>query len=56
VNLQLNDWTGTISVASNGTVTTVVGNSPEVLYAGTTISPNPSSTDTIQLTLGKIRW
>jgi hypothetical protein len=46
------EWTGTISVASNGNVTTVAGNSPEVLYAGT-VSPNPSSTDTVQVTLGK---
>lgn len=46
------EWTGSISVASNGTVTTVAGNSPEVLYAGT-VSPNPSSTDTIQVTLGR---
>ena len=46
------EWTGSISVASNGNVTTVVGNSPEVLYAGT-VSPNPSSTDTVQVTLGR---
>ena len=46
------EWTGSISVASNGSVTTVVGNSPEVLYAGT-VSPNPSSTDTVQVTLGR---
>jgi hypothetical protein len=46
------EWTGTISVDSSGAVTTVVGNSPEVLYAGT-VSPNPSSTDTVQVTLGK---
>ena len=46
------EWTGTISVASNGTVTTVAGNSPEVLYQGT-VSPNPSQTDTVQVTLGR---
>ena len=46
------EWTGSISVASNGTVTTVAGNSPEVLYAGT-VAANSSSTDTVQVTLGK---
>ena len=47
------EWTGSINVASDGTVSIDDGNSPEVLYAGATISPNPSSTDTIQLTLGR---
>ena len=39
---QVSDWTGSISVAHTGTVTTVAGNSPEVLYAGT-VAANTSN-------------
>jgi len=49
---QVSDWTGSISVAHTGTVTTVAGNSPEVLYAGT-VAANTSNTETVSVTLGQ---
>ena len=49
---QVSDWTGSISVNHSGTVTTVAGNSPEVLYAGT-VAANSSNTETVSVTLGQ---
>ena len=49
---QVSDWTGSISVNHSGTVTTVAGNSPEVLYAGT-VAANSSNTETVSVTLGR---
>ena len=47
------DWTGTITVAANGTVTEVDGNSPDVDWEGAAISANSSNTETVSVTLGR---
>ena len=49
---QVSDWTGSISVAHTGTVTTVAGNSPQVLYEGT-VAANSSNTNTVSVPLGR---
>jgi hypothetical protein len=51
---QVSDWTGSISVAHTGAVTTVAGNSPEVLYAPSGgVAANSSNSNTVSVTLGK---
>jgi len=51
---QVSDWTGSISVAHTGAVTTVAGNSPEVLYAPSGgVAANSSNTETVSVTLGQ---
>ena len=51
---QVSDWTGSISVAHTGAVTTVAGNSPEVLYAPSGgVAANTSNTETVSVTLGR---
>ena len=51
---QVSDWTGSISVAHTGAVTTVAGNSPEVLYAPSSgVAANTSTTETVSVTLGQ---
>ena len=49
---QISDWTGSISVNAAGTVSTVAGNSPQVLYAGT-VAANTSTSATVSVTLGQ---
>ena len=49
---QVSDWTGSISVNHSGTVTTVAGNSPEVLYAGA-VAANSSNSNTVSVALGR---
>ena len=51
---QVSDWTGSVSVAHTGAVTTVAGNSPQVLYAPSGgVAANTSNTETVSVTLGQ---